>query len=498
MFCVREREKETEAMFLAGKFVTLTSLMSLILQVDRNIAKVMKLLFSLSLLGVVTAQSQSVQPDAGAGAAIDPDRVQLPPKGINFPGCFSDLFRADRNGDGVIKQGEYLGFIQEYSRERLCLDWPALTLQQAAAFNSLACICRSLGQPTNCCIGPAAQIPTAGAITPNARTEADLQYLTATCIVTDGTLPPSQCPPIITPVVDPPLGITRAAEPPVDDGLSTGALWGIIAAVIAALLLLLLCCCCIVIRRRRQALLEEEEEAYDVTTKEQLEQGPEQAPGGVDGVGGALPGALAGGPGANGGMAADEIGNSGRGGVGPDDDMSEEGRKRRGQVVAGEEDDEPRRRLYGEGEIPDDPNNPERVILNPIPPKDPEEDPDWDQPGRDINYPRDSDEMSAGRVDHYDPDGGVNIPEREGKSPVTWKRSWEREKKEAADEIDNRKRRVQDGYGEGEVWDKLGEQEDDKPKSAPSGDVFDWVVQSALGVLDNTDQAAQQQGDEQA
>jgi hypothetical protein len=60
-------------------------------------------------------------------------------------------------------------------------------------------------------------------------------------------------------------------------------------------------------------------------------------------------------------------------------------------------------------------------------------------------------------------------------------------KKEAPDESDMRKRRIQTGLGEGEVWNALGEDnDDDKGKSAPSGDIFDWVVSSALGVLDKS------------
>ena len=74
---------------------------------------------------------------------------------------------------------------------------------------------------------------------------------------------------------------------------------------------------------------------------------------------------------------------------------------------------------------------------------------------------------------------------------MNWKKDWNRQKPEDPDEIDLRKHRIQTGLGEGEVWDKLGQDETEASKQAPTGDVFDWVVQSALGVLDKSDEAGQ-------
>jgi hypothetical protein len=170
-----------------------------------------------------------------------------------------------------------------------------------------------------------------------------------------------------------------------------------------------------------------------------------------------------------------------------DEEDEEEITKARGSARIPPEEEAKRRRLRGEGEI-NDPDVPhDRVVLRPPPEKDPEEDPGWDQPGRDINFPRDSDEMSAGHVDHYEPDGGVYLPERPTKEPLDWRRSWERPDVEDPDDNDNRKHRIQAGLGEGEVWDKLEEKDDASAAPKSTGDVFDWVVSSALGVLDNTD-----------
>ena len=176
--------------------------------------------------------------------------------------------------------------------------------------------------------------------------------------------------------------------------------------------------------------------------------------------------------------------------VADDSDDEEEARKRRGggNIPPGDEEDGLRIPTAPRLPPPQHPP-PSPVVLNPIPPRDGYGD-DWDHPGRNIEFPKDKDEMSAGEVDHYEPDGGVYLPDREGKDPLNWKKDWNRPKPEEPDEVDLRKHRIQTGLGEGEVWDKLGEDETEQSSKAPKGDIFDWVVQSALGALDDNDQAA--------
>lgn len=426
-----------------------------------------RLLLFLALAPLVNADETPLKPDPNS------DFYKAPDENIDFPGCFSDLAKADRNGDGVVKKDEYLGFIQMYSK-RLCVENPFLTLQQRIAFNTIACGCRAEeGADVDCCIKENAQIRTAGALNPS-RTGEQNAYLTSACRITDETLPDPQCPPVddtrdtgpIPPVIP---GVLSS-----DDGFPKEALWGLIAG---ALLLLLLCCCCVgIFRKRRQKQLEEEEEHAMAGKGLPGDAGsavPEQSP------------ATAGAPGS---FAA---GSVPRGTDDDDSDYDDEGRKRVGGGPLGGADEEDGRKRYGAGRLPPPEKDPKGHKLRPIE-KEEEEDPDWDHPGRQIDYPKDKDDMSAGHVDHYEPDGGVYLPEREGKKPVDINLKWERGTPYDPDEVDPRKHRIQAGLGEGEVWDKLGEQDDDDSrKGAPQSDVFDWVVQSALGVLDKSDEAAQ-------
>jgi hypothetical protein len=249
-------------------------------------------------------------------------------------------------------------------------------------------------------------------------------------------------------------------------------------------------------RRRKKRQEEEEERINEAKTLENAEAVPEQAPGsnprGMD-LDDPTLAAAAVPPGVAGAAAdpryVDEEDIEGARGARNinDEEEEEEISKARGSARIPPEEEAKRRRLRGEGEI-NDPEVPhDRVVLRPPPEKNPEEDPNWDYPGRDINYPKDSDEMSAGQVDHYEPDGGVYLPQRPTKEPLDWRRSWERPDVEDPDDNDNRKHRIQAGLGEGEVWDKLNEKDDVSTGPKNTGDVFDWVVSSALGVLDNTD-----------
>jgi hypothetical protein len=420
-----------------------------------------------------------------ADTPVDETLVDRPSKNIDFPGCFSDLQKADRNGDGFVKQNEYLNFIQEYGK-RICFSTDALTLQQSATFNTLACICRNIaGETSDCCLEDNARIPTAGALS-DARTPSQLSYLTTVCKLTDSTID-GQCPPAVRERDGPPLAALVAANN------KTIPWWPFLLA--GLLLALLLCCCCCVIRKKkmRQQEEEEEEEAQNSALKnapppmEQAPVGPPPGPHllrktGIDPEKGPVKvhdeenPAIPRGPGMGASGTADAS----------DSDEDEEGRKKRGGGHIPGDENGPGLRIPTAPRLPppEDPENP-APKLRPIPPKENEDD-EWDHAGRNIDFPKDKDEMSAGEVDHYEPDGGVYNPERPSKEALDWKKDWNRQKPEEPDEVDPRKHRIQAGLGEGEVWDKLNQDETDVSKNNNNNcDVFDWVVQSALGALDN-------------
>ena len=96
------------------------------------------------------------------------------------------------------------------------------------------------------------------------------------------------------------------------------------------------------------------------------------------------------------------------------------------------------------------------------------------------------DDDSVQQFEPYIPDSGVPVDDRQPKDPVTWKNDWQRGKAPEDDENENRKHRIQSGLGEGEIWDKLDNADDQTRSQATGagGDVFDWVVSSALGALD--------------
>lgn len=426
---------------------------------------------------------------------IDESLIERPDQGIDFPGCYSDLDKSDLNRDGFIKQNEYLRFIQEYGK-RICFSTDALTLQQYSTFNTLSCICRSQeGSSADCCVAENARIPTAGALLPIAQqTPNQRNYLTSVCKLTDATID-GQCPPVVSERGTPTDGLA-SLDNLIGEPAEPNRWWIWLLVAILALILLLCCLCCCVCRRRKYK--EEEEEEEEIVEEVGLGKkgagippGPEQpmpvsmVPRAVSPqepievpAGDVEAENLGPGMGASGAAVAD------------DSDEEEEGRKRRGGGVLPPEDEEaglkiPTAPRLPPPEPPEDPG----LKLRPIPDKEQEDD-EWDYAGRNIDFPKDKDEMSAGEVEHYEPDGGVYIPEREGKDPLNWKKDWNRQKPEEPDEIDPRKHRIQSGLGQGEVWNKLGEEETtDRSKQAPSGDVFDWVVQSALGALDKNDEA---------
>lgn len=425
-----------------------------------------------SLFPIVIFLSACCLDLANAQGEVDPDSdfFEAPNRFIDFPGCFVDLVAADVNGDGLIKKDEYLGFIQEYSK-RKCIENPTLTLQQRVAFNLISCGCRAeQGSPVDCCLGENAQIRTDGAINPD-RTAAQQNYLTSACRITDETLPPFNCPPrddtrATAPL--PPLPPLFSVASPIQDdgrGFPKEALWAIIAA---ALLLLLCCCCACGYKKKTPREVVEEEDGYGADPEQPLAAAQLKSLPPEEGRNGPLVAA-----------AAIPRGDG-------EDEYDEDGRKRRGGGPLGDEYDDEGRKRYGAGRLSPPEHLQPGFKLRPVPPKESEEDPDWDHPGRVLDYPRDQEEMSAQELERYVPDGGVYIPERPGKNPVEYNPQWERGQKPEDDDMDGRKHRLQSGLGPGEIWDRLND--DSSVTSVRSFEnQIDWVMNTALVVLEDTE-----------
>lgn len=442
--------------------------------------------------------SSPVKPDPGS------DFYKAPPRTIQFEKCFGNIVGSDRNGDGKLNKVEYLDFIQTYAAEQKCVENPKLTLQQAGVFNAIACGCINEGGESNCCLGTKAFIRTDGALNKD-RTAQEENYLTNVCRLTDETTRYYNCPP-----EDAPRASLSLVPPLIGPPGSHGFDWRWLLLLLIPLLFLLLCCGFAWVRKKKKQVGEEEE----TTTKQP------GAPGNwrerkVDPVtSGApfgdlhlnprlrnLPPSQNEGPESASSSHEPEYfevvrKRTGGGNVpyDPKDDMSEEGedgRRKRGGGPLGSEYEEEGHKRYGAPRLPPpDPNNLDHR-LRPIPPTDPEEDPGWDHPGRPIDYAKDIPGIDPGHVERYIPDGGVHLPTRPGKNPVTIDRHWERGVKPDQDESDNRKHRIQSGLGEGQVWDELENGPIDDPSNRGGGPShFDWVVDSALGALHQNADAA--------
>lgn len=445
-----------------------------------------------SLLLLVVCLFSTTKAQDSAVPDPDSDFYQEGSPFINFPGCFSDLITADVNGDGVVKSSEYLGFIQEYGK-RKCIENPVLTWQQRIAFNNIACQCRSeLGSTPDCCLAENAQIRTTGALNPS-RTGEQSAYLTSACRLTDATLPPYACPPRddaregaplppLPPVFLPPVPAAAAA----DRGLPREAMWAIIAVAALLLLMLLLCCCVCAAKKKKEVEEEEIEETEtlgkglpgDVDEEAPSSPVPEQyVPVAPLVAAASIPMAREPEP------KMEEI-------IEEEEEESEdeeEGRKRTGGGPLGEEDEEEGMKRFGGGRFPPPEKEDPGFKLRPIE-IEKEEDPNWDHPGRPVEEPKSKTEDEGQVFEPYIPDGGVYIPERPPKDPVEYDPQWERGEKEEPDDIDKRKHRIQSGLGEAAVWDQLDAHDTDGATGGGGGlDAFDWVIQSALGVLDKTD-----------
>lgn len=435
------------------------------------------------------------------------DQLPPPPKPNDVSGtvngCAQAILDYDADGDGAIRRGEYLDFVNQVA-DLLCLPQrPILDLELQTVFVSVACLCQEReGNDISCCFGDSAGLYLEGAENLATRTQDEDSYLRAACLLTQAVLGPQQCQlpvtdlspnadvfsvpslPVVAPVVP------SESEPGGDD--NDDLLW-----LLLLLLLLLLCCiCCCCYRRDKEV-----EEEYEITVKEEkivegpdgtvtdrsvqpIELDPEQPP---------TEGAMAdkGIPPFqpfSGGDEVDEAGNAPRPGppmaagapgmgVAEDDEEFDEniGRKM-GANPDDDGDEENRRKFGGMGEIPNPPG-PEGVVLRHVV-REKEAPGEYEYPERNIDEFKYKRTDSGQILPHEEIDSGVNIPTRPPKQPVIMpKPNYQRQPKPEPVYIDPRKERKQMGLGDGEVWDALGLWEDEQEKT---GTFAPWYILCTL------------------
>ena len=418
------------------------------------------------------------------------DQLPPPPQPNDISGtvngCANAVLQHDDDGDGAIRRGEYLNFVNNVA-DLLCLPpRPILDLELQSVFVSIACLCQEReGNDISCCFGEDAGLFQEGALNLASRTEDEASYLRAACLLTQAVLGPEQCE---TPVqtINPAAGVISfpatpvvVAPPPGGEG-NNDLLW-----LLLLLLIPLICCiCCCCVRKDK-----DEEEEYETTVTEQkIVEGPDGPPedAGVppqpedveqallapvpveepepfsagdeddEGGGGPRPGdpvepPLAAGAPGMGEMEDDveEDENIGRKmGANPDDDEDEDGGRRFG----------------GQGELPLPPA-PEGVRLRHVE-REPDSDDEFEYPERQINEFKYKRTDSGQILPHEEIDSGVHIPTRPVKPPVVFNpKKYERPAIPEPVYIDPRKERVQMGLGDGEVWDALNNWEEEQEKS---------------------------------
>lgn len=112
------------------------------------------------------------------------------------------MIESDKNGDGLIRQNELLGFIQEYASRSGCGSVDSVSFDQQTAFFAIACLCLE-DEGGTCCVGANAAIRTAGANDPG-RTLEQIAYLVQACDLIEQVLPDAECSPTRSPDKGPP------------------------------------------------------------------------------------------------------------------------------------------------------------------------------------------------------------------------------------------------------------------------------------------------------
>mmetsp|Transcript_17336 Transcript_17336/g.48860 ORF Transcript_17336/g.48860 Transcript_17336/m.48860 type:complete len:486 (-) Transcript_17336:1297-2754(-) len=422
---------------------------------------------------------------------------------VDYDVCYESLRQFD-GADRRMYDNEYLQFIQDFGGRTECLgSLQELPLRFRLGFNQLSCECLVRGEGVDCCKGTDAHIPTTGVEDGEPFRLEEQNYLRQVCLRTD-QLVIAFCGPPPPPVIPPPPPfnpVTRAVDNSSPDNNNA-----VIGSIIGAILLCFLLCCC---RRRRWCLCagkKYESESSSSSSSSSSEAstvvGHEKSAVEVD-----LPitefveeeiekrEALAAVPAPvqeveeeillpdvnrTKNIMEEEI----------DEDDQDMGTWNRQIEDPEYEDIEDPRRLGGYEQLEPPPQPEEDMKLKhvekpPLPP--PEEDPHeiehYVPDGGVVEYERD---WKGG----YEADGGYQPEIEAEKEPMEpYRYKYDRDVKEEAEPVDNRKLRKIEGYGGGEVWNQL-EQGDEPPEpAAQGGDMFDWVIRSTLNTLD-------QKGDE--
>jgi len=388
-------------------------------------------------------------------------------------GCVNAILDNDGNGDGAIRRGEYLEFVNNVA-DLLCLPpRPILDLELQTVFVSIACLCQEReGNDISCCFDENAGLFLEGAADPATRTQDESSYLRAACLLTQAVLGPEQCK-LTVATLDPGAGVISfpsvpvIAVPPSGDDGSGDLLWLLLLLLIP--LIFCICCCCY--RKDKQAQVE-----YEVTVTEQkIVEGPDSPqPEGVEqamsipppipvpfnagdeleeGGGGPRPGE----------PMPPVVGAPGMGERGADEEAGDDIGRKMGANPNDDEDDELHRRFGGQGELPNPPA-PEGVRLRHVE-REPGEETEMQYPERNINEFKYKREDSGQILPHEEIDSGVHIPTRPPREPVIMPNpNYQRQPKPEPVYIDPRKARLQMALGDGEVWDALNDWEEEEEK----------------------------------
>lgn len=430
------------------------------------------------------------------------DQIPPPPQPNDISGtvngCANAIMDHDDNGDGAIRRGGYLDFVNNVA-DLLCLPpRPILDLELQTIFVSIACLCQEReGNDITCCFGAEAGIYQDGAAALPTRTEDEASYLRAACLLTQAVIGPEQCD-VQVATVNPgavvisfPSNPIVIIPPPADTG-NNELLW-----LLLLLLIPFICCVCCCCYRKDK----EDQEEYEITVTEQkIVEGPE---GPVDDAG--IPPqpedveqAMLLPPPApvpfNAGDEFDEDGNApkpgqpmppmGAPGIGENENDEEDdeniGRKL-GANPDDDEDEEGRRRFGGQGELPNPPA-PEGVRLRHVE-REPGTEVEYEYPERQINEHKFKREDSGQILPHEEIDSGVYDPQRAPRQPVIMPNpNYQRAAIPEPVYIDPRKERMQMRLGDGEVWDTLNNWEEEEEKIG-GVEKIDWVIHSALTVF---------------